>query len=175
MNPDGFEAAIEGQCIGGTGRFNIRGIDLNRNFPDQFTLRREKEQEEVSAIRNWISRIPFVLSANLHGGALVASYPYDNTPTNSKFASKLRKTHFVVLLVLSRWKLTSESSISPDNDVFKHLAEVYSFNHLTMHHGKPCPDGSVEGFVNGTTNGAKWYPLAGNIVITYVYRILYKG
>lgn len=87
MNPDGFESAIEGQCLGGTGRFNVRGIDLNRNFPDQFTLRREKEQEEVTAIRNWISRIPFVLSANLHGGALVASYPYDNTPTNSMHLS----------------------------------------------------------------------------------------
>lgn len=85
MNPDGFESAIEGQCLGGTGRFNVRGIDLNRNFPDQFTMRREQEQEEVAAIRGWVERIPFALSANLHGGALVASYPYDNTPTNSRF------------------------------------------------------------------------------------------
>ncbi|KAJ6216397.1 hypothetical protein RDWZM_007554 [Blomia tropicalis] len=154
MNPDGFESAVEGECIGGRGRYNARGIDLNRNFPDQFTLRREKEQEEVTAIRNWINRIPFVLSANLHGGALVASYPYDNTPTN----------------MLSRWKLKSEASIAPDNDVFKHLAEVYSFNHLTMHHGRPCPDGSVEGFQNGTTNGAKWYALAGGMQdYNYVY------
>ncbi len=84
MNPDGFESAIEGQCLGGTGRFNVRGIDLNRNFPDQFTMRREQEQEEVAAIRGWVERIPFALSANLHGGALVASYPYDNTPTNSR-------------------------------------------------------------------------------------------
>lgn len=83
MNPDGFESAIEGQCIGSTGRFNMRGIDLNRNFPDKFSTRREKEQEEVTAIRDWIARIPFVLSANLHGGALVASYPFDNTPKNS--------------------------------------------------------------------------------------------
>ena len=85
MNPDGFEISHEGQCIGGHGRFNVRGIDLNRNFPDQFTVRREKEQEEVSLVRKWISRIPFVLSANLHGGALVASYPYDNLPTSSEF------------------------------------------------------------------------------------------
>lgn len=63
--------------------------------------------------------------------------------------------------MLSRWKLSSEASIAPDNDVFKHLAEVYSFNHQTMHKGAPCPDGSVESFVNGTTNGAKWYPLPG--------------
>lgn len=84
MNPDGFEASIEGQCNGVTGRFNVRGIDLNRNFPDQFSPRRDKEQEEVQVIRKWLSRIPFILSANLHGGALVASYPYDNTRTNSK-------------------------------------------------------------------------------------------
>ncbi|KAF7489398.1 Carboxypeptidase M [Sarcoptes scabiei] len=147
MNPDGFEAAIEGQCFGGTGRFNVRGIDLNRNFPDKFTSRHEKEQEEVTVIKNWINRIPFILSANLHGGALVASYPFDNTPVK----------------MLSRWKLSYEPSLTPDNDVFKHLAEVYSFNHETMHLGKPCPDGSIEGFVNGTTNGAQWYPFSGGM------------
>ncbi|XP_075676964.1 carboxypeptidase D-like isoform X2 [Dermatophagoides pteronyssinus] len=147
MNPDGFESSREGQCIGGNGRFNMRGIDLNRNFPDKFTMRNEKEQEEVSAIRRWLEHIPFVLSANLHGGALVASYPYDNTPVN----------------MLSRWKLSYEPSLTPDNDVFKHLAEVYSFNHQTMYQGKPCPDGSSESFPNGTTNGAKWYPFSGGM------------
>lgn len=85
MNPDGFESSIEGQCLGGTGRYNALGVDLNRNFPDQFMTRQNVEQKEVAAIRQWIRRIPFVLSANLHGGALVASYPYDNSPTNSEF------------------------------------------------------------------------------------------
>lgn len=30
-----------------------------------------------------------------------------------------------------------------------------------MHLGEICPDGSMKSFVNGTTNGAEWYPLAG--------------
>ena len=40
LNPDGFAAAHEGDCIGmssgGVGRENANQVDLNRNFPDQF-------------------------------------------------------------------------------------------------------------------------------------------
>lgn len=81
MNPDGFEAAKEGQCSQGHGRGNANGFDLNRNFPDFFAPNHynpDDEQPETRAIRLWIDRVPFVLSANLHGGALVASYPFDN-------------------------------------------------------------------------------------------------
>lgn len=85
MNPDGFEDSIEGECQGQRGRYNARGFDLNRNFPDVFDKSHNKEQQpETKAIIDWIDKIPFVLSANLHGGALVASYPYDNTPNSSK-------------------------------------------------------------------------------------------
>lgn len=61
------------------------GFDLNRNFPDYFKPNTKREQPETDAVKEWISKIQFVLSGSLHGGALVASYPYDNTPNSSKY------------------------------------------------------------------------------------------
>lgn len=61
-------------------RFNKHGVDLNRNFPDAFERDEEEQREaEVQAVMDWLNSEPFVLSANLHGGAVVASYPYDNS------------------------------------------------------------------------------------------------
>lgn len=58
-------------------RNNFQERDLNRNFPDSNYLSRAPIQSETQAVVNWLRNIPFVLSASLHGGALVASYPYD--------------------------------------------------------------------------------------------------
>lgn len=54
------------------------------------------------------------------------------------------------------------ASISPDDDVFIHLAKVYSFNHASMHIGGRCPDSRL--FSEGITNGYQWYPLSGQHV-----------
>ena len=89
LNPDGYSASREGACNnfgGGVGRNNARGVDLNRNFPKRLEdvgrsydqLLAGREPETVAAM-NWIRNTPFVLSANLHGGAVVASYPYDDS------------------------------------------------------------------------------------------------
>lgn len=88
MNPDGFERSVEGSCesiANYYGRYNKAGVDLNRDFPDRFDnfqsrkLYHVRRQPETVAVMNWIRANPFVLSANLHGGAVVASYPYDNS------------------------------------------------------------------------------------------------
>lgn len=144
MNPDGFEVAQEGTCQGGQGRYNARGFDLNRNFPDYFKQNNKRSQPETEAVKEWISKIQFVLSGNIHGGALVSSYPFDNTP-NSIFSSVL-----------------SSPSLTPDDDTFKHLAATYSLNHARMYLGEPCKVGAPQ-FRNGTTNGAAWYPLTGGM------------
>lgn len=68
------------------GRHNAKGVDLNRDFPDQFDKNRSNEDEylyggrqpETVALMRWVNNKQFVLSANLHGGAVVASYPYDD-------------------------------------------------------------------------------------------------
>ncbi|KAF4528396.1 hypothetical protein B566_EDAN015165 [Ephemera danica] len=151
MNPDGFEVAREGTCDGGQGRYNARGFDLNRNFPDYFKQNNKRSQPETEAVKEWVSKIQFVLSGGLHGGALVASYPFDNTP-NTSFQS-----------------YSASPSLTPDDDVFKHLALTYSTNHNKMHRGAPCKPGTPS-FNQGITNGAAWYPLTGkySFYIAYV-------
>lgn len=81
----------EGKCESKedfSGRENANRVDLNRDFPDQFDRRLSQikkgisilngRQNETVAMMTWISNEPFVLSGNLHGGAVVASYPYDS-------------------------------------------------------------------------------------------------
>ncbi|XP_056131648.1 carboxypeptidase M [Lampris incognitus] len=148
MNPDGFEAS-DTNCVYSLGRFNQNGVDLNRNFPDSFSGRRRQQQPiqevrrevEVQAVMDWLKTETFVLSANLHGGALVASYPYDNSNGGRE--------------------LVGGASVSPDNDVFVHLAKAYSYNHGSMHRGDSCHISKP--FTDGITNGYQWYPLPGGM------------
>ncbi|PSN43472.1 hypothetical protein C0J52_03215 [Blattella germanica] len=148
LNPDGFEASQEGLCDskpGFEGRENANRIDLNRDFPDQFDETDkninilEGRQNETAAIMTWIVSNPFVLSGNLHGGAVVASYPFDDSGTGRECCMQ---------------------SASPDNDLFVQLAKVYASPHPLMRSGNACPP---EHFTDGITNGAFWYEVKGGM------------
>lgn len=63
-----FICSFSGDTRGYRGRNNSNNFDLNRNFPDQFVNITEPRQPETIAVMNWLKSVPFVLSANLHGG-----------------------------------------------------------------------------------------------------------
>ncbi len=146
MNPDGFEKGIEGKCVDQPrSRNNANGVDLNRDFPDQFFATEKRmnsvvnRQPETQALMKWILGNKFVLSANLHGGSVVASYPFDDSATHI---------------------MHGYYSASPDDKVFKHLAKTYASNHKTMVNGTKCDFDSK--FTDGITNGAYWYDVPGD-------------
>ncbi|TNN51399.1 Carboxypeptidase M [Liparis tanakae] len=58
-------------------------------------------------------------------------------------------------------ELVGGASVTPDGDVFLHLAKVYSLSHASMHRGNVCSDSGP--FPDGVTNGYRWYPLAGGM------------
>ncbi|XP_072430029.1 carboxypeptidase Z [Chiloscyllium punctatum] len=166
MNPDGYEIASEegpGFNGWGTGRSNIQSIDLNRNFPDLTTIfyqeRRKrggrvdhipiprsywngKVAPETRGVIKWIKKIPFVLSASLHGGDLVASYPFDlsRVPEENKFYSP-----------------------TPDDQVFKMLAKTYADSHPIMSDKTDERCGGNFADEGGIINGAQWYSFAGGM------------
>ena len=89
----------------------------SRNFPGRFDQNKAAVesglQKETLVVKKWIDENPFVLSANLHGGSLVANYPYDD-----------------------RADKRSVYSATTDDDIFRKLALTYSSNHPTMHLNK---------------------------------------
>ncbi|XP_007664488.1 carboxypeptidase M isoform X1 [Ornithorhynchus anatinus] len=141
MNPDGFESITEPDCYYSEGRYNGNSFDLNRNFPDAFENNSDIIQPETRAVMNWMKSESFVLSANLHGGAVVASYPFDNG--NEKTG------------------ILQGHSLTPDNDVFEYLAYVYASKNSKMQKGNQCKNN--KSFNNGITNGYNWYPLQGGM------------
>lgn len=116
MNPDGFALKRRG---------NANNVDLNRDFPDQFFAVNNVEdarQPETRAIMRWLRRIKFTASASLHGGALVANYPWDGTQNKRK-----------------------EYYACPDDKTFQFLASVYSRSHYNMSLSQEFPGGITNG------------------------------
>ncbi|KAK6130616.1 hypothetical protein DH2020_035591 [Rehmannia glutinosa] len=139
MNPDGFSLRRRG---------NANNIDLNRDFPDQFFPMNDdmdSRQPETKAIMNWLEDIHFTASASLHGGALVANYPWDGTEDKSY------SVQYNLISVIYRKNYYE----CPDDKTFRFLASLYSRSHYNMSLSKEFP--------GGITNGAFWYPIYGGM------------
>jgi PKD repeat protein len=83
-NPDGTYASGD-LTVSGATRFNINGIDLNRNYPDpQDGLHPDGEvyQPETEIFMGFADTMDFVMAANFHGGAEVTNYPWDTWNIN---------------------------------------------------------------------------------------------
>ncbi|MBN2171338.1 MAG: immune inhibitor A [Candidatus Krumholzibacteriota bacterium] len=69
-NPDGYVAHE---------RENANGVDLNRNFPEPVGDHPTQEIETIHFMDDALAQ-HFVVSGNMHTGALVVNYPWDYTP-----------------------------------------------------------------------------------------------
>lgn len=144
MNPDGLEAGT---------RNNANGFDLNRSFPDyddDFTgtvFNGAPDytglEPEVVRLMGWSYAHRFALSANLHTGAVVASYPYDAAPGIP----------------------SGTPALTPDHALFLDLATTYASNNPPMFANNTSP------FQNGTSNGNDWYIVQGGMQ-DWMYRYL---
>uniref|UniRef100_A0A6B2G027 Carboxypeptidase D (Trinotate prediction) n=1 Tax=Myxobolus squamalis TaxID=59785 RepID=A0A6B2G027_MYXSQ len=130
------------------GRLNANGVDLNRNFPDQFFPSFHDPEPETLSVMKWMEEIPFMLSASLHDGAFVVTYPYDDSPSGQ-----------------------TKYSATPDDDIFRYLARLYAETHPEMHlsnMGNCTRYSQHKKFIGGITNGAEWSSLS-NTMQDYNY------
>jgi len=167
MNPDGYELAKTKPKDYLLGRSNANDVDLNRNFPNLDELiclgesldyenimndaLPEKEiQPETKNVMNWLYNNNFILSANLHGGDLVANYPFDSSCDKNPFTGQY----------------VQEYNGAPDDGLFRFLAKSYADNHPNMSNSEKyaCDRQSdLPAFNNGITNGAMWYSVPGGM------------
>ncbi|XP_022532131.2 probable carboxypeptidase X1 [Astyanax mexicanus] len=172
MNPDGYEFAYKkGSELSGwaLGRYSYEGIDMNHNFadlntvmwnaielemdksklinhyfplPEQYTSEEAFVAPETRAVISWMEAIPFVLSANFHGGELVVTYPFDMT----------------------RDWAPRELTPTADDSFFRWLATVYaSTNHVMSNPDRRhCHNFD---FIrhNNIINGANWHTVPGSM------------
>ncbi|XP_044062109.1 probable carboxypeptidase X1 [Siniperca chuatsi] len=172
MNPDGYEMAFKkGSELAGwaLGRYSYEGIDMNHNFadlnsvmwtaieletdrtklinhyfpiPEQYTSEEAFVASETRAVINWMQNIPFVLSANLHGGELVVTYPYDMT----------------------RDWAPREHTPTSDESFFRWLATAYASTNQVMSNPdrRPCHNKDFLRY-NNIINGADWHNVPGSM------------
>ncbi|XP_063039644.1 probable carboxypeptidase X1 [Engraulis encrasicolus] len=173
MNPDGYEMAYaKGSELAGwaEGRYSYEYIDMAHNFadlnnimwdekelaedkskvsnhyipiPEYYTWENATIAPETRAVISWMQAIPFVLSANMHGGELVVTYPYDCT----------------------RDWIPREDTPTPDNDFFRWLATAYASTNRAMADPdrRICHYEDFQSQHNNIINGADWHTLPGSM------------
>ncbi|XP_069778817.1 probable carboxypeptidase X1 [Narcine bancroftii] len=173
MNPDGYEMAhrMGSELVGWVyGRWTMEGYDLNHNFANLNSVMwaDEEEQEDPSRVRNhfipipatyrwanasvatetravinWMKKIPFVLSANLHGGDMVVCYPFDQGREPD---------------------IDYQPSPTPDEDVFRWLSFAYASSHRVMaqYNHRLCHGDNFMQRGN-IINGANWHSMTGSM------------
>jgi len=149
MNPDGFavvefdEANVNKCRHKSNARRNSNNVDLNRDFPiyglDTIS---HTPQKETRALMDWILHNPFVLSANFHGGAIVANYPWDSPDP-----------------------FRDNNTRTLDDEMFRHLSLTYSKANPDMFYqddNHRCINSNLV-TENGIVNGAEWYAIRGSM------------
>ena len=124
MNPDGFERES---------RFNARGSDLNRNFPDFTSDPNDSpagRQPETQAIMALHQKHHFVLAINFHGGAVCFNLPWD-TRSNGDVQTRFG-----------------------DDPLLRVLGRAYTKANTDMYNGD---------FDKGLTYGYEWYEVNGGM------------
>jgi len=128
MNPDGTASAQ---------RYNANNVDLNRDFPDYYSdpvNTPDGRQPETKAVMEWTLTRSLNLAANLHGGALVVNYPFDNNPSGTA---------------------TFSPAPDPDHPAFVSISRSYADNNSSIFNSATFP--------GGITNGAEWYVVNGGM------------
>ncbi|CDW57054.1 Peptidase M14 domain containing protein [Trichuris trichiura] len=103
MNPDGFNAAVEGDCFTIRGRSNKHGVDLNRNYPNIWHPTRVHHEPETSAFINWVKTVPIVLD-------FYSAAPDDDVFRN--IALQYSKSSETMASMVNTW-------CPPDPEIFK--------------------------------------------------------
>lgn len=124
MNPDGTERKS---------RFNAKGVDLNRDFPDPGEGDSDANRaQETKLLMKLFREHHFLLALNYHGGALVVNIPWDH-------------------------KANPKSALFGDDEIIRTLAREYADTNIPM---SMSGGGS---FDHGVTYGYEWYQVLGGM------------